>query len=117
MERIPERRIKTETEKQQKKVESFERYIRGNLPLEWFLACQRISYAATATGLLLWYLSGVKKSKTVKVSQTHLDKFFTSKSTFKRTISQLEKAGLVSVEREPGKAMLVTIQGVKDGNK
>jgi hypothetical protein len=63
-------------------------------------------------GLALWYLVGVKKSRAVKPTWDTWQRFGLSPDAGRRGLAALEVAGLVAVDRHPGRCPVVTIQDV-----
>ena len=86
-----------------------ERFICGPIPLGWVSAASALPGAALSVGLALWYLAGLTKSRTVKLTGATLKIFGTERRAAYRALKGLEAAGLVTVKRHPGQAPLVTI--------
>lgn len=89
-----------------------EHFLRGPIPMEW------VYLASTASGngcgfnvaMALWYLSGLNhQSSTVKLSGKVLRKMGIQRHAGYRGLNALESAGLVSVERHPGRSPVVTL--------
>jgi hypothetical protein len=59
--------------------------------------------------MALWFLSGVKQSKTVKVTAEAETLAGGVRQTFAKGLSELESAGLISVIRNPGQKPTVQI--------
>jgi len=63
--------------------------------------------------IALWYLSGLnRQAKTVKMKSSVLREMGVDRHAAYRGLVTLEKAGLISVERHPGRSPLVTILDV-----
>ncbi|MBT4290195.1 MAG: hypothetical protein HOD92_22955 [Deltaproteobacteria bacterium] len=61
-------------------------------------------------GLALWFLVGVTKKKTVKLTNALTGELGVPPRTKLRAVDALEEAGLISVIRHPGRSPLVTIK-------
>ncbi len=83
-------------------------YIRTT-PLSWICQATGLPGKASAVGLVLWYLSGVSKSKTVKLTRLRLSRFGLLPETGRRGLRALERAKLVHVERSGKKSPRVTL--------
>jgi DNA-binding transcriptional ArsR family regulator len=79
------------------------------IPLEWSKAAGKIRGKASYMGERLWFLAGVNKSRTFDFSISKTTDNGISRSAASRGLKALENAGLVSVERLPGKKLIVTI--------
>lgn len=85
------------------------KFIRGPLPLDWLDRAAALPGRAFHVGVWLFYLKGVKRTSTVRLSGA---KFGLTRWTVQRGLHELERAGLVTVERSIGKAPLVTLLDV-----
>lgn len=94
-----------------------EHFLRGPIPMDW------IYLASIASGhgcglnvaIALWYISGLnKQSSTVKLSGKVLRKMGIKRHAGYRGLLSLESAGLVSVERHPGRSPIVTLLNTGD---
>ena len=84
-------------------------FVKGPLPLEWISAASALPGKALHVALALWYLSGLRRSKTVVLTQKKLNLFGVSRQAGYRALMALEKRGLVSVIRRAGCCPRVTI--------
>ncbi|MCH7914288.1 MAG: hypothetical protein IH856_14815 [Deltaproteobacteria bacterium] len=100
--------------KRQSKVQS--PYIR-TIPLSWICRATGLPGKASAVGLVLWYLSGVSKSKTVKLTRLWLSRFGLLPETGRRGLRALERAKLVHVKRSGNKTPRVTLLAVSKACK
>jgi hypothetical protein len=89
-----------------------QRFLRGPIPWSW------LRKAATASGhgsgfkvaVALWFLAGIhKQTATVKLSGKVLYELGVERHAGYRGLAALEEAGLVTVERYPGRNAVVTI--------
>lgn len=69
----------------------------------------RLSESALKIGLVLYFLSGLTKSKTVKLSNRYLEDFGVHRSSKYKALKEMQKIGLVSYTHEKGCSPLVTI--------
>jgi hypothetical protein len=83
-------------------------YIR-TMPLSWITQVCRLRGKALHVGIVLWYLGGVSKSSTVKLTPSRLKRFGIHPETGRRALRTLEKAQLVRVERQGHQSPVVTI--------
>ena len=65
--------------------------------------------ARYGSGLAVWYLAGVEKSRPVKPTWDTWQRFGLSPDAGRRGLAALERAGLVAVDRHPGRCPVVTI--------
>ena len=87
----------------------YSRFIKGPIPLDWVFTAAQLSEAALKVGLILWYLSGLNRSDTVKLSNRYLDDIGLSRNGKYRGLAALEKAGLISYSQGEGRSPIVTI--------
>ncbi len=85
-------------------------YFKGAMPLAWFTTASPLPGKALAVGVALWFRAGLTKSATVKMSGKLLRHFDIKRDAGRRGLFALERAGLVSVDRGPGRCPKVTIQ-------
>lgn len=90
-----------------------EHFIMGPLPLSWFAAAGKLPGRALHVGMVLWWLAGVKKNRTVKWEPSAAERWGVNYQAFYRGLTALETAGLVSVERHRGRCPVVTIMEPK----
>ena len=85
------------------------RFLKGPIPLDWLTQAARQSGKALHVGIALWFLSGLKRSREIALSQSILSLFGVTRHSGYRGLAELEKAGLVSVVRHRGRNSIVTI--------
>lgn len=88
-----------------------QRFIRGPLSLGWISRAAKLPGQALHVALWLSYQSGLHRSLTVKLRGQ--DAFGVTRWASSRALEVLEDAGLVRVERRPGKAPVVTLLGAE----
>ena len=90
-----------------------EPFLRGPIPLAWLHVAASLPGKALHIGVELWFLVGVKRSSTVRVSLSRLQVCrAVSRYAASRGLRSLERAGLVSVERHAGRKPVVTVTPV-----
>jgi hypothetical protein len=96
-----------------------ERFLKGPIPLGWLAAAARQGGKALHVGVVLWHLAAMKKSRRVSLSRSVLTSFGVSRWSTSRALESLEGAGLVQVERHPGRVAVVTIlyAPIEDGER
>lgn len=91
------------------KSRTVQKFVKGPIPLIWAQTAGRLPGKALQIGIALFYLTGCTKKSTVSLTRNLLEKFGVQEKAYYRALSALEKAGLVKVDREPGKRAKVTI--------
>ena len=86
-----------------------EHFLKGPVPCNWLEQAAALPGKALHIGLALWFLAGMAKSQTVKLSRSLAARFGALPDASRRALSTLEKAGLVSVIRHPGCSPVVTL--------
>ena len=84
-------------------------FIKGPLPLPWMQAAARLPGRTLQVALALWYLAGLKKDTTVRLTTKPLVDMGVSRDAKYDSLARLEEAGLVSIQRQSGQAPLVTL--------
>jgi hypothetical protein len=85
-------------------------FLKGPIPGLWIHQAAKLPGRALHVGLAIWYASGVSKRRKVKLEKFHLDRFGVGYYAGRRGLKRLELAGLVTVDRHPGRRPVVTIQ-------
>jgi hypothetical protein len=89
-------------------------FIRGPIPFNWISEAARLPGKCLHVSVCLWFLAGLKRSRTVILPRSKLRLLGVGRGASYRGLKLLEQAGLVSVVREPGKNPIVTILEVDD---
>lgn len=84
-------------------------FLRGPIPWSWIEVALPLAGRAWHVGTILWYLAGIKKSRTVKLEYGVARAVGLDRYVVRRGLANLEHAGLVQVERKPGRCPVVTI--------
>ena len=89
-------------------------FVRGPIPVRWLRLlhelCSRSS-SAWVVAIAVWHKVGLERGKTerLRLSTSFCSRFGVDRFTKRRGLAALEQAGLVSVDRQPGKATVVTL--------
>lgn len=86
-----------------------ENFISGLIPLSWVKEMLKLPASTAQTSFVLWYFAGMTKSREIDINLSRMDEFNIPKVTAWRSIGYLEQAGLISVVREPGRKIKVTL--------
>jgi hypothetical protein len=86
------------------------KFILGPIPLELLKSAASLQGKALQIVLCIFFLVGIQKASRVKLSYKLLSEFGVSRSSAYRGIEALENAGLISVERHPGRSPRVTLK-------
>lgn len=79
------------------------------MPLDWFQKACRLKGKAPIVAAALWYRSRLARSVSVALGQAALAGFGVSRQAKYRALGELERAGLVSVDRRSRKSPEVTV--------
>jgi len=85
-----------------------EGFLKGPIPWPWVEAAGRLPGKALALALCLWREAGFRRRCTVKLCLERAG-LGVSEQAARRALRSLEAAGLVSVERRPGRGLEVTL--------
>jgi len=85
-----------------------ERYVR-TIPFAWLRRANRLPGSAAAVASSLWFLAGVKKSATFRLTAEAVDLAGCGRKSLYRALAALEQAGLIGVQRRPGARPIITI--------
>ena len=98
-----------------------ETFLRGPIPLDWLHQACLLPGKAVAVALALWFKAGMSKGQfavPIALTRTLLRQFgVKDRRTSARALEAMESAGLVSVDRHPGRSPRVTIQGPSKENE
>lgn len=88
-----------------------ELFLKGPIPLTWIQSAASLPGRALAVGLEIWFWAGLKKSGDVRIALSRLRVApGMPRSTAARALKELERAGLVSVRRGPGRKPRVRLE-------
>jgi hypothetical protein len=94
---------------------SGERFVQGPIPYNWMAKASNIGGkgATVSIALLIWFRSGIEQqSNKVRLTRKDLQEFGINRNALYRGLSNLEKAGLISLARKKGARPFITILGV-----
>jgi hypothetical protein len=89
------------------------RFLCGPIPMPWLDSARALPGRAIHVAIEIWHWRFIKKSMTVKINLSRMGRFGVTRPTASRGLQALESAGLVRVERGPGRAPVVTIIDIK----
>lgn len=92
--------------------------LRRDVPIGWLEAASRLPGKSLHAGVALWYAAGLTRSRVIPLSNLAGHRFGLDRNAKYRALTWLEMAGLIVVERSPGRAPLVTLLdpgGARDG--
>jgi hypothetical protein len=92
-----------------KKLRSSAKFIKGPIPFSWLQSASQSFGSGANVGIAIWFLVGVRKSRTVKISKEAIDLSGCTRQTFYKTLQQLEQIGLIAVRRKFGQRPTITI--------
>ena len=84
-------------------------FIKGPLPLGWIIAANSLPGKSGAVGLAIWFLVGVKCTRSVKLTRQVEQIAACHRKAVYTAITSLEQAGLLRVERHRGARPTVTV--------
>ncbi len=86
-----------------------EKFLKGPIPWNWLSSAAHQPGKALHVAIVLWLLAGIKRTRTVALSGSVLRGFGVNRHSGYRGLASLEAAGLVGVDRHPGRNPIVTI--------
>jgi hypothetical protein len=84
-------------------------FLRGPVPWPWLVRAMALPGQALAVGLILWREAGMADNRTVSVNHARFEKCGISEKASRYALENLEHAGLIAVQRPPGRNLEVTI--------
>ena len=84
-------------------------FLSGPIPWAWLACAMALPGKALHVAIQIWHEVGFSKSSEVAISMTGMARMGVSRWAASRGLEALEKAGLVSVVRHPGRKPVVTI--------
>jgi len=112
-EQITSRLSKQSVHRREKQQESRQdEFIKGPLPLPWMIAATALpGRYPLAVALVIWFRAGLEKTiSKLRLTSKMLDRFSINRQAGYRALATLEDAGLVAVDRKPGRCPLVSIR-------
>lgn len=91
-----------------------DRFIKGPIPLPWFVKAAGLPGKAPIVALVLWWIRGLCRSATFPLKRQATNAFSVSPDAAYDALKRLEEAGLIRVLRHCGRSPVVTILDVSD---
>jgi hypothetical protein len=89
------------------------KFIAGPIPVSWVCQAGQLGVKALLVGLALWHIRRLRKNNTFVVSNLMLGAWGIHADAKSRALRKLERAGLITVERQGKRSPQVTLL-VKD---
>ena len=80
--------------------------------MAWLNEAARLPGKALNLGIAIWWLAGMAKTKTFKLTGKALDQLGVSRDAASGALKRLEARGLIRVQRSPGQRPTVEILSV-----
>ena len=84
-------------------------FLKGPIPIAWLMKASALPGKAFQTGIVLWYLCGLRKKETIVLANGLLEQFHISRQAKYRCLKALEGAGLITFEGRKDRNPRVTI--------
>ncbi len=85
------------------------RFIKGPIPLDWVLMAANLPGQSLTVGITIWYLAGLTKCQSVRISNEALAPFGVKRDAKRRALRELESAGLITVSWGSASSPIATI--------
>jgi len=85
------------------------KFLKGPISWTWIHRAMHLPGKSLAVGLILWRESGCAKDRTVRFCLSRAVAEGIPTTTARRAIRELERAGLVTIRRKPGRGLEVTL--------
>ena len=89
--------------------------LHGPIPLNWLQSAARLPGKALHAGIALWFAAELSGSASIALGNIAGHRFGLDRNAKYRALGWLEGAGLITVERKPGRAPIVTLVGHQPG--
>jgi hypothetical protein len=87
-----------------------DKFLKGPVPLVWLSAAHRLGHASFTVGIECWHLAGLNRSRAFRLNLSRLRVApAMARSSARRGLARLEKAGLVTVARPAGQRVVVAL--------
>ena len=84
-------------------------FLKGPIPMAWLNAAAKLPGKTLNVGIAIWWLAGMAKTKTFKLTGKALDQLGVSRDAASDALKRLEGNGLILVKRLPGQRSTVEI--------
>lgn len=91
------------------------RFLKGPVPWPWLHLAMMLKGRSLAVGLMLWLQSGILNRRTITFCLARAADEGIPATTARRAVRQLEAAGLIKVQRKPGRGLEITILDAPSG--
>ena len=85
------------------------RFLKGPVSMTWLTSASRLPGKTLEVGIALWFLSGLNKDLTVRLSNKLLREFGVDRYAKYRALRIMAESNLISVFQQPGQSPVVTI--------
>jgi hypothetical protein len=85
------------------------RFLKGPIPWNWVIRASQLPGNALAVGLCLWRLKGATKRTDIELGNSEVEPFGIDRSGKSRALAELERAGLIKLQRKPGRWATITL--------
>ena len=86
-----------------------EKFLKGPIPWDWLTLAGNLSGKTLHVSAVIWFLAGMKKARTITLSNKILEDMGVNRYAAYRGLAALEKAGLISTSKHRGRCPVVTI--------
>mgnify|MGYP000893554201 FL=1 len=87
-------------------------FLKGPIPMAWLNEAAKLPGKTLNLGLAIWWLAGMAKTKTFKLTGKALAQLGVSRDAASDALKRLEERGLLRVQRSPGQRPTVEILSV-----
>jgi hypothetical protein len=87
-------------------------FLKGPIPMAWLNAAAKLPGKTLNVGIAIWWLTGMAKTKTFKLTGKALKQLEVSRDAASDALKRLEARGLIRVQRSPGQRPTVEILSV-----
>lgn len=89
------------------------KFISGPIPLAWIMQANALPGKANAVAIALWFLAGVKKTKTFRLTGQVQEIACCTRQSFYKALDRLEIAGLIAQHKSAGRRTEISILEAK----
>jgi len=86
-----------------------DRFIAGPIDAAWVIQAAQLGVKALLLGMVLWHLKGLRKTNSFVVSNLTTKEWGIGSDAKRRALRKLEKAGLITVERQGKRSPRITL--------
>jgi len=85
------------------------KFLKGPIPWTWLTRAARQSGKTLHVAIALWFMAGITRSREIKLTSILLGTLGVSRFSKRWALMALEKANLISVNRNKGKNPVITL--------